>query len=190
MKKVILGIVCASMLVPAIAFANGDANVTMPGWDDLTPAQQQELKLEAAKKAEAAKAAKQATPVTANDVKEWVELGKSIGIGFASTAKELGVSVDQLMHTDTGKIAMFLIVWHYIGHDFMGILGGIIWFTIMLTAWARYFRRWVLNPVVTYHENGKKKEVRYDKSKSNEGAIFYFTVALIVILIAGFILVF
>ena len=128
-------------------------------------------------------------PVKAQELEEWVTLGKSVGVGFASTAEELGMGVDKLMNTTTGKIAMFLIVWNYVGDQFVGIIGGVLWYMIMLPSWMYYFKRWVLVPTETFHENGKRKSKTYEKNRSTD-AVAYFTVALLIILGAGFILIF
>jgi len=180
MKKLFIGLLMFALATPVLA-----AQASIPGWNDLTAAQKAQFNLDVAKKA----AAKKAVPVKAQDLEEWVNLGKSIGVGFASTAEELGMGVDKLMNTTTGKIAMFLIVWNYIGDQFVGIVGGVFWFLIMLPAWTYYFKRWVLVPTYSYHENGKRKSLTYEKSRSAD-AVAYFTAALLIILGAGFILIF
>jgi len=180
MKKLFIGLLMFALATPV--FAN---QASIPGWSDLSAEQQAQFNLDVAKKA----AAKKAVPVQAQDLEEWVNLGKSIGVGFASTAEELGMGVDKLMNTTTGKIAMFLIVWNYVGDQFVGIVGGILWYMIMLPSWMYYFKRWVLVPTYTYHENGKRKSLTYEKNRSPE-SVAYFTVALLIILGAGFILIF
>lgn len=173
------------MFMPG-AYARGNAE--MPGWDKLTNSQKAELQLQAAKAADFA-IQKEVKSVSPDDVQKWVNIGKNIGIGFAATAKELGIGIDELMKTDTGKIAMFLIVWHYIGETFVGYLFGGIWFLIALPAWAYYMRRWLLVPTYTWHENGKKASFTYEKATSDQ-AVSYFTAVLIGILVIGFVIMF
>jgi len=180
MKKLFIGLLLMFMLAPV--YASQDS---IPGWTKLTAEQKAQFNLDVAKKA----AEKAAVPVKAQDLEEWVNLGKSIGVGFASTAEELGMGVDKLMNTTTGKIAMFLIVWNYVGDQFIGIVGGILWFMIMLPAWMYYFKRWVLVPTYTYHENGKRKSLTYEKNRSTD-SVAYFSVVLLIILGAGLILIF
>jgi len=179
-KKLVIGLLMFCLALPALATQS-----TIPGWNELTDQQKAEVNLQVARQA----AAKKAIPIKAQDMQEWVDLGKSIGVGFASTAHELGMGVDKLMDTTTGKIAMFLIVWNYIGDQFVGIVGGVLWLCIMLPAWAYYFKRWTLVPTWEWHNNGKRKSLTYEKTRS-ANAVLYFTIALLIILGAGFILIF
>ena len=180
MKKLFLMVLFLAFTTPVLA-----DKAQIEGWSELSDAQKAEIALVVAQKAEQ----KKSSPVKPEDIAKWVEVGKSIGVGFSSTAKELGMGVDELMKTDTGKIAMFLIVWNYIGDQLVGIIGGSIWFLIMLPAWAIYFRRFVLNPVRVYHDNGKLAKSYYEPDAS-EAKIAYFSVALVIILGGGFILIF
>ena len=180
MKKIFAFLILFTFAVPTFA-----DTAMIEGWDELTPEQQAQIQLTAAQQA----AAKNKAPVKAQDLQEWVELGKSLGAGFNSFAAELGKTVDELLKTTVGKIGMFLIVWHYIGDQFIGIIGGLIWFSIMLPSWTYYFRRWVMVPTYEWHDNGKRKSLTFEKSRSVE-AIAYFTVALLIILVAGFAMIF
>ena len=181
MKKIFIGLMLMFTLsAPVLA-----GTAIIPGWEELSDQQKAQITLDAANKAAQAKA----MPVKAADLEEWVNLGKSIGVGFAATATELGMGIDELMHTDTGKLAMFVIVWNYVGDKFVGILGGILWFSIMLPSWAYYFRRWTLVPTWEWHDNGKKKSLTYVKNRSSD-AVAYFTIAMVAILAAGFLMIF
>lgn len=154
---------------------------------ELTAEQEATLLLQAAKMekenvtATASSAADEAT--------KWVNVGKSIGVGFASTAKELGVAADELLSTKVGSIAMFLIVWNYIGDQLLGVIGSLLWFAVMLPAWGVYFKRIIMRPVITY-ENGKKAKVEYEGGwkNSSDGAIAAMVVSLFFICAAGFIM--
>ena len=106
--------------------------------NDLTPAQKAELIL----KAEELK--KKASPMTPSDLEEYANLGQKYGVALASTAKELGKSVDELMNTNVGKIATFLIVWKVLGETVLGFVIGMGWFTVTNSIWLYAFRRLVL----------------------------------------------
>jgi|SaaInlStandDraft_3_1057020.scaffolds.fasta_scaffold33126_2 hypothetical protein len=162
----------------------------VPGWSDLSEVQKAEFKLKAAQAAETKSKSK--APVSPADVQEWVTVGKSVGVGFGAVAEELGIDVDKLMSSDTGKIAMFLIVWNYIGEQLLGFICGILWFTVMLAGWGRYFNKIIMRPIVQYHDNGKKKEVKYEGSWSESTYDTQLFIILILVLIcaAGFIMIF
>ncbi len=182
----VLALFVLSMSMPGSAYAITDSD--MPGWNNLSKVEQAQLKLQSAQAAEKA-ASIPKPPVSVEEVQKWVNIGKNIGVGFGAAANELGVGVDALMHSDTGKIAMFLIVYNYIGDALLGIIFGSIWFLVALPSWAYYMRRWLMVPTWEWHENGKKKSFTYKKSTSGD-AIIYFTVVLVAILVIGFIIMF
>jgi len=72
---------------------------------------------------------KAATPTNhAESVSEWVSIGKDMGTGLAATAKELGITANELADTPVGMIAIVVIVWNYLGNDLVGFVFGFLWF--------------------------------------------------------------
>jgi len=185
MKKLLFTLALMFMLVPT-AYAGTNADI--PGWHTLTDEQKAVIKLDTARAA----AAVTQGPVQAKDLQKWVELGKGLGTGFNAFAAELGKTVDDLLDTTVGKIGMFLIVWHYIGETLTGYVFGGIWFLVALPTWMFFMRRWLMQPIWEWHENGKKKSLTYQISRKDvsEYRVTYFTVVLIVILIIGFVIMF
>ena len=175
----------ALMMVFTMQAANAVSyNADVPGWSDLSDTQKAEIKLKAAQAAEA----QSKVPVSANEVQEWVNVGKSIGVGFGAAAKEIGVGVDELMKSDTGKIAMFLIVWHYIGDQMLGVIGGVLWFLLFIPLWLRMFGRYGTEPTYTKNDSGDIVATNYE-IRSDESVV-YFSIVAILIFLVGFILIF
>lgn len=86
---------------------------------------------------------KKQPPVTADTVERWAELGSKVGVGLASTAKELGVAASDFASTTTGKVITAVIVWHYIGgaimHLFAGIMVFVFGFSAIMLAYDRTY---------------------------------------------------
>lgn len=57
---------------------------------------------------------------------KWAELGKSIGVGMVSAAKEIGVAANQFIQTDVGKITAAVIIWKFMGEDAIRLMDWII----------------------------------------------------------------
>ena len=174
----------ALMMVFTVSVANASYNAEVPGWSDLSDTQKAEIKLKAAQVAEA----RTRVPVSANEVQEWVNVGKSIGVGFGAAAKEIGVGVDELMKSDTGKIAMFLIVWHYIGDQMLGVIGGTLWFLLFIPLWLKMFARYGTDPI--YVKNDKGDIIKTNYEIKSEDAVIYFSIVAIILFLVGFILIF
>lgn len=103
---------------------------------------------------------------------EYAEIGEKIGLAIVSLGKELGKSVDEIMNTTTGKIAMAIIIYKVIGAEILGIFLGIIWFIVFYPGWVfmyRFILRNLQNRIEHHDENGKiiveyEKGIQYDEN--------------------------
>lgn len=101
--KTVLMMLCILMNFPAYAISSDD--VYRAGFNNLTEAQ---------KAAIVAQVDQQAAPTPKLDVVErWANMGTNIGRGLASSAKELGVAVNDFANSPVGKTVTFLLVWNF-----------------------------------------------------------------------------
>ena len=113
--------------------------------DDLTDEQKAQLilKIEEMKKANTSSVVENVASNLGDPKKlnEWVDLGKNVGLALTAVAKELGVASDQILQSDTGKIALVMIVWKVMGRDVLDIVGGVTtWFVIApIILWSFHF---------------------------------------------------
>lgn len=118
MRKIVvfmLAMLCVVFTVPAFAENKSTDTISLEG-----------LSAEQAKsiRAEVEKAQRKAAPeLTLMD--KAVELSRIVGAGLVATAKELGIAANEFAKSDLGRVMMFILVWKYLGHDFLGILIGI-----------------------------------------------------------------
>jgi len=86
-------------------------------------------------------------------VQGYADMGKAIGTGIANAAKELGVAANEFAGTLPGKVALFLLVYNLGGAEIAGRIAdvgiGILWFTVLLTFWSKYFRKICLAETTT-----------------------------------------
>ena len=147
-------------------------------------------------------ATNQASPaVTASQVSEYAELGKNYGIALSEVAKSVGSTVNDLAQTPVGKFMLVMVAYKVMGQDLIGVVGGFVWFCVMLPLWTYMFHRLVLKNrtyrdyIESYAKDDKPKVVRreYDALKydSDIGVMaFFMGVILIMICGAGFLMVF
>ena len=64
--------------------------------------------------------------ITPEKLDRFAQTGDNIGKGLAAAAKEIGVTVNEFVQTPVGILTVGLIVWHVVGDDIKGILGGIL----------------------------------------------------------------
>lgn len=153
----------------------------------LTKAQVAELMLEA----ENMKNSKNTTLETLN---EYGEFGKAFGSAIAETAREIGTTANEFITTPAGKIAVALIVWKVAGDDILGVVLGMLWFTVMIPLWVIFFRKLVTNirydTEITTDSNGKLTKTReFTHSSMQEradAAAWTMLFIFVVICIAGF----
>lgn len=123
--------------------------ITVPA--DLTDRQKAEIQAIAAQKA--AEGPRPGT--TTETVKEWVDIGTAIGSGLASSAKQLGIAANDFAQTPVGQFTVFLIGWHFVGEDFIGILFGFVWLVFTIPAWIWMYRRLRYQTIITHYAKGE-----------------------------------
>jgi hypothetical protein len=102
------------------AFAGIQSNqLDNAGWRNLSEAQKA-----AVMKQVAETAAQGSGSVNTTNVSEWVDVGERIGKMIGGVAKEVGVAVNDFVKTPVGKMAMVVIVWHFMGNVIIHVLGG------------------------------------------------------------------
>lgn len=158
------------------------------GRDGLTSEQRAEiaLQVERVKKSNDDKGIISApTEETVDKFQKYAEIGTAVGKGLVSTAKELGVAVNEFAASDVGHLTMFLIVWNYFGHEMVHVVVGSILFITLLSFWFYGFRRWCIIEKVTKTpvpgEWFLKKEVQYRDRNGDAVGGFMFILAIIVI---------
>ncbi len=112
-------------------------------------------------------------PETIENAERWAEWGQGIGKAISSTAKELGVAVDEFSRTPVGQITMAVIVYKVIGKEVIRYFGGGILFIVTIIMWVKYFKR--VSEEVTYHENGKIKS-RTPRTPDSDAELWIFWV--------------
>lgn len=148
---------------------------------NMTPEQKAELILKAQ---EIKKASEKMTPA---DLEEYANLGQKYGIALVSTAKELGKSVDELMNTNVGKIATFLIIWKVMGETVLGFIVGMGWFTVTNSLWIYVFRRLVLKTrgYKEKLEDGKVIERTYERQVEEDNSGTKWAMGILFLLLNG-----
>lgn len=142
-----------------------------------------------------------APAVDVNSMSEYAELGKKYGLALSEVAKSIGTTANELAQTPVGKFMLVMVAWKVMGEDLIGIIGGFLWFVVMLPLWTYMFHRLVLKNrtyreyVESYLKDDKPKVVRreYDALKYDNSTgvmAFFMGVAMIMICMSGFIMVF
>jgi len=139
---------------------------------------------------------------TIEKVDEWVTISERVSKIFTTTlvamAEQASMSVNEFVKTDVGKLAVVGIMYKVMGETIIGIVGGTLWFIIMLPLWFYFARRILLvDEVLEFekgvHETGAKKVIKYHSLNSLEehaGITVIMIVSLGVICICGFFMVF
>lgn len=153
MKTILLSIMLAVSAISVVHASETTINTTA----SLTDSQKAELAAEAAKMV----AANTSDKVDANSpgkaatvVKQWAEIGTAIGTGLAASAKELGIAANEFAQTPVGKFTVFLIAWHFIGHELLHVFFALLWFFTTLIVFFWMYRRASLSKTVTYYDKG------------------------------------
>lgn len=194
MKQIIIGLMLT--LCSTMAFAEVTSQ-DLGEFNNLTATQKAEVLALMAKKKEQndiKKEAKSTIPEikTSAQVQEWVDVGKSIGVGLAAVGNELGIAADKLAGTTIGKVAIVALVVHFFGEGTWHIILGIVWFLVFLPMWFRYFNKMCLIKDITTTVTGgtdteketKVTKVTYDKEETNMKGLFL--IMLIVGIAFGF----
>ena len=131
---------------------------------------------------------------TTEQVNQWVDVGKNIGMAITSVAKELGVAVDSFMNTTTGKITMGLIIYKVIGRDLIHIMVGISLLITLLSLWVYFFRKLCVIKSITIEyptEKFKKiKRVEHYRADEVDGTRLMMLFALAGIIGVGLLIIF
>ena len=116
-------------------------------------------------------------PTSAEEVEKWSNIGNAVGKALSSTAKELGVAVNDFSKTDVGYLVTFLIVWHFFGAMVVHVLGGLFILLIGIL-----FLRYSMNVSRNYEwEKVNDKEIKvYERIDDVSGwVIAFFTLIII-----------
>lgn len=156
MKKLIISTIACLVLFSGIANAQVDTH-------GLTDEQKAQLALQAAqmKKQNDNPATSLPDNLSPEKLDQWVDLGKNIGLAIAATAKELGVASDEFLKSNTGKITVALIVWHFMGKDIVGIVGGTIAWIVLATIILWSFHYFHMTKKVVIKKENKEVDVKY-----------------------------
>jgi len=96
----------------------------------------------------------------------YVEVGQAIGQALASSAKELGVQVNEFSKTPVGMITTGLIVWKCIGREILHFVCGGLFLAICTGFWIHFYRRMCIIKSVEYGQGfwlfRSKKVAYYD----------------------------
>jgi hypothetical protein len=104
------------------AFAGMNANqLDGAGWKNLTESQKADILKHVAQTA-----GKNDNAPAAEKVSQWVDIGERIGKMIGGVAKEVGVAVNEFVQTPVGKMAMVIIVWHYMGSVLIHVVAGLL----------------------------------------------------------------
>lgn len=175
MKKILMFILMMGLLTSASALSSQD--VSNSGFDDLTVQQQADVLKTIADKAQEAKVA---VPNTAaiDEAQKWVNLGSSIGKGLASSARELGVAVNDFSNTSVGKWTMFLIVFNIVGSSIIHIIGGLLFLFFGITFTTVILNR--KNPITINYQDGKVISKVREKLSDDVAGPFWFAYIIII----------
>jgi len=181
----LLAVSCAT---PAFASCDG---LSISGLTDVQIVQLKQACVELQAKAAAA------PPVTAENIEEYANIGKKYGIALSEVAKSVGTTVNELAQTPVGIFMLIVVGWKTLGHDLLGVFGGIVWFSVMIPTWILFFRRMVFKDIKTtdmFDPTTSKLVKRIkDPIKYEDGpgaAAFVLLIVLVAICIAGFVMIF
>jgi hypothetical protein len=195
MKKLLLAL--ALLVAPTAAFADAapppaPTNINTTG---LTAEQMKQVQEQADQLRAASPEAQ--TQATLERVQQYVEVGKGIGAGLGEAARSMGVAVNDFANTPVGRLTTFVIIWKVMGHDFLGILAGLIWMAVMIPLWVSYFRRICLqgNIVETFDkETGKLLTRKAEALDLHNGDVAGYRILMFIVLAmvcaAGFVMIF
>lgn len=141
--------------------------------------------------------ARAGTPeATVEKISAYVEIGKGIGTGLGAAARELGIAVNEFAKSPVGQVTMALIVFKVAGGKILGIVGSVLWFSIMIPMWVFFFNRICMPKTVyeTFHENGKRKDRQVTPASNDDEVLAGYRFVMLLVLAAisgaGFIMAF
>lgn len=163
-------IAAACLLVLSISTNSFGGEVDVSG---LTDAQVADLQvkassLKATNLTEKAANMSTANPLSPNNISQYAELGKDLGVGLASTAKELGIAANEFAETPVGHIAMALIIYKVIGNSVLHFICGFLWLTSTTLLFIYFFRRlFMYDSVITNYDPNTGKRINVVKEAMN-----------------------
>ena len=181
MKKLLLTILLLMFSFNVMA----NSGINMSG---LSEEQKAQLALQAAQM-------KTATSVTPQVAKEWADVGQAIGVGLVATATELGMGVDQLMTTTTGKLAVGVIIYKVAGKDIIGTIFGLLWLIVTISLWSYFYATRGSRTLVLHetYEKGKREDGKTsikEYGRTSGEMKFMYLIALMMITAVGVISIF
>ena len=116
-------------------------------------------------------------PSSAEEVEKWSNIGNAVGKALSSTAKEMGIAVNDFSKTDVGFLVTFLIVWHFFGSMVVHILSGLFILLIGIL-----FLRYSMNVSRNYEwKKVNDKEVKvYERIDDVTGWVFAFFLLIVI----------
>lgn len=128
---------------------------------------------------------------TVETVSKWVNIGKDLGSGLNATAKELGITANELAVTPVGMFAMVLIAWNYIGNDIVGVIFGFFWLSTVVPIWVWMYRsRFVIEKIEIFakdsRDDGLRKRKTYQTSNTDDTVHFFYWFTLMISILIGF----
>lgn len=177
MKKILASILIIGCLTNIFALSSED--ISSAGFNDLTTQQQAEILKMVADKKQTAIEVVAAAPVV-DQAQKWVDLGGSIGKGLASTARELGVAVNDFSQTSIGKWTMFLIVFKIMGSTIIHIFGGLIFLIFGITFTTIILNR--QNPMTIKYDSTTGKKILQEREELKGDIAGPFWIAYILII--------
>lgn len=171
-KLFVLFCLCFSVAAHAYSSSNLSDALT-DKFNKLSPQQQAEIyKTVVDKQAvvTAAAASEVAPTITPEKIKQYGDIGITIGDAIANTARQLGVVANDFVKTPVGIITIMLIVWSIAGSAVVHIVGGFLTGSVLLIIWWRTFKSQCLIQSVTEEQftpDGNGKRLIKRKTKVN-----------------------
>ena len=122
-----------------------------------------------------------------DNTKKYIEMGQMIGQALSSSAKEMGVAVNEFAQTPVGKMVAALVIWRFFGRDAMHFLFGGLFLLVFVPLWIYLYRRMCLIKSAKYGAGfwifRAKEYIYYDNADVGDARVGM--IALLLILIAA-----
>lgn len=184
MKRILFILALAFTFLSGTAFAADNRSKEQVAADNVTlantigylsDAQKLELLAAAQNISNGQPAGGEVKKTAASKATEWVGVGSAIGDGLVATAGKLGIEVNKFAVSPVGKMAMLLIVWHYMGEEISGWVAGTLWLLIAGSFWWRAAKR----TFGVYNEKGKF--INFDRAMLGDKAEFGMIFGILVV---------
>jgi hypothetical protein len=124
--------------------------------------------------------------VTLGSVERYADIGAAVATSIGAAARELGMATNDFMGTGAGQLAVFLIVYHVIGADIVGLFVGFLIMCVatwLLVRYTRYVRHDRTETTQTESEKGKILTNTVVKTDKSGEAITMITLSTVVYLL-------